>query len=141
MKATEFVKKFGLDNAEKFLNKSLPIQQKHFRKLKAPCGGVIDAKELMNEVVSVKIKIKINQIGINNLKEFIRVFEVDTSTFGTTIVNECYIAKLKRLVESHELVEKLGGLDDARDEYFNCVQNNEASSYIAQAIADVEACQ
>lgn len=51
------------------------------------------------------------------------------------------ICELKRLVESYELVEKLGGLDDARDEYFNCVQNNEASSYIAQAIADVEACQ
>lgn len=51
------------------------------------------------------------------------------------------IEELKRLVESHELVEKLGGLENAKDEYFSCVQNNEPASYIAKAIADVESCQ
>ena len=48
---------------------------------------------------------------------------------------------LERLVESHELVEKHGGLENAKDEYFSCVQNNEPASYIAKAIADVESCQ
>lgn len=51
------------------------------------------------------------------------------------------IADLKRLVESHELVEKHGGLENAKDEYFSCVQNNEPASYVAKAIADVESCQ
>ena len=48
---------------------------------------------------------------------------------------------LKSLVESHELVEKHGGLENAKDEYFSCVQNNEPASYVAKAIADVESCQ
>ena len=48
---------------------------------------------------------------------------------------------LKRLIDSHELVEKLGGLENAKDEYFSCVQNNEPASYVAKAIADVESCQ
>lgn len=51
------------------------------------------------------------------------------------------IDDLKRLVDSHELVEKHGGLGSAKDEYFSCVQNNEPASYIAKAIADVESCQ
>ena len=49
--------------------------------------------------------------------------------------------KLKSLVESHELVESYGGLENAKDEYFSCVQNNEPASYIAKAIADVESCK
>ena len=51
------------------------------------------------------------------------------------------VAWLKRLVESHELVEKHSGLENAKDEYFSCVQNNEPASYVAKAIADVESCQ
>ena len=50
-------------------------------------------------------------------------------------------AHLMRLVESWELVEKLGGLESAKDEYFSCVQNNEPASYLAKAIADVESCK
>ena len=49
-------------------------------------------------------------------------------------------ADIKRLVNSHELVEKLGGLENAKDEYFSCVQNNEPASYVAKAISDVESC-
>lgn len=47
---------------------------------------------------------------------------------------------LKSLIESHDFVEKLGGLDEAKDEYFNCVQNNEPASHISKAIEDVERC-
>ena len=54
---------------------------------------------------------------------------------------EVNLLHLKRLVESWELVEKFGGLESAKDEYFSCVQNNEPASYIAKAIADVESCQ
>lgn len=43
---------------------------------------------------------------------------------------------LKRLVESHELVEKLGGLNDAK------VVSNSGKyyKYLKKAIADVESC-
>ena len=51
------------------------------------------------------------------------------------------LVDIKRLVESHELVEKHGGLENAKDEYFSCVQNNEPASYVAKAIFDVESCQ
>lgn len=56
--------------------------------------------------------------------------------YGFEILDE-----LKQIVEAHELVEKFGGLEDAKDEYFNCVQNNEPSSHISKAIELVEACQ
>lgn len=35
----------------------------------------------------------------------------------------------------------LRGLENAKDEYFSCVQNNEPASYVAKAIFDVESCQ
>ena len=53
---------------------------------------------------------------------------------------EVCVSELKRLVESHELVESYGGLENAKDEYFSCVQNNEPASYIAKAILEVESC-
>ena len=56
-------------------------------------------------------------------------------------VDSDFVKHLKRLVESHELVEKLGGLENAKDEYFSCVQNNEPATYVAKAISDVESCQ
>lgn len=43
---------------------------------------------------------------------------------------------LKRLVESHELVEKLGGLDEAKI----YVPDGYKSERLKQAIADVESC-
>jgi len=44
---------------------------------------------------------------------------------------------LKRLVESHELAEKLGGLEKAKD----YVPDGYKSEQLKQAIADVEACK
>lgn len=101
MKATEFVKEYGIDTARECLEER-------------PKGWESCYLKLSNFELVKYIPSPLDFIDVDDLK---------------------------RLVESHELVEKLGGLDDARDEYFNCVQNNEASSYIAQAIADVEACQ
>lgn len=51
--------------------------------------------------------------------------------------NTPFIIKLKRLVESHELVEKLGGLDEAKI----YVPDGYKSERLKQAIADVESCQ
>lgn len=49
------------------------------------------------------------------------------------------LCDLKRLVESHELVESCGGLDAARKEaHKNCFDFNVP---LLKAIADVEACQ
>ena len=45
--------------------------------------------------------------------------------------------ELKRLVESHELVGKLGGLEKAKD----YVPDGYKSEQLKQAIADVESCQ
>lgn len=70
-----------------------------------------------------------------SITEFSRAFDVDLGFIC------CNRTELKKLVESYELVERLGGLEDAKDEYFNCIQNNEPASHINQAIADVEKCQ
>ena len=68
-------------------------------------------------------------------------FAIHSSCAGKYSMDTVCVSDLKRLVESHELVEKHGGLENAKDEYFSCVQNNEPASYVAKAIADVESCQ
>lgn len=49
---------------------------------------------------------------------------------------------LKRLVESHELVEQLGGIAKTKEAFGLCVFRNRASyaKRVEQAIADVESC-
>ena len=49
---------------------------------------------------------------------------------------------LKRLVVSHELVEKLGGIAKTKEAFGLCVFRNRASyaKRVEQAIADVESC-
>lgn len=47
---------------------------------------------------------------------------------------------LKRLIESHDLLEKLGGLDKAED-FYNSFGTPSGEHRIYQAIADVESCQ
>lgn len=48
---------------------------------------------------------------------------------------------LRRIVESHELVERLGGIDGARKELANLCDSLIDCAYLCQAIADVESCQ
>lgn len=49
---------------------------------------------------------------------------------------------LKRLVESHELIETLGGLEAVREKLTHRLYESRAViSRLEQAIADVEACQ
>lgn len=47
---------------------------------------------------------------------------------------------LRRLVESHELVEQFGGLEKAMDAVINQEANGRPMNQLAQAIADVESC-
>ena len=51
-------------------------------------------------------------------------------------LNTGFWIQLKRLVESHELVEKLGGINEAK----NYVPDSYKSDRLKQAIADVESC-
>ena len=53
------------------------------------------------------------------------------------------VAWLERIVESHELVEKVGGLALAKIELKSVDYNSEKDFYenLKQAIADVESCQ
>lgn len=51
------------------------------------------------------------------------------------------IKDLKRLVKSHELVEKLGGIDTAEAESGSYYTSESRMIEISQAIADVESCQ
>ena len=53
---------------------------------------------------------------------------------------EVCVSELKRLVESHELVEKLGGIDAAYYEAGSYYTNESRMIEISQAIADVESC-
>ena len=51
------------------------------------------------------------------------------------------VKDLKRLVESHELVESYGGLEDATKVCIQLYCKGEDISRLKQAIADVESCQ
>ncbi len=64
------------------------------------------------------------KVGIEAVKSYIAAYEDHLTD------------ELKRLVESHELVEKLGGLDGAKI----YVPDGYKSERLKQAIADVESC-
>ena len=52
--------------------------------------------------------------------------------------------KLKRLVESHELVEKVGGLENAKtfdEDSVYCIAHLTDLDSLKKSIADVESCQ
>lgn len=59
--------------------------------------------------------------------------------------SEVYINELKHLVESYELVQKFGGLVEAKGEYFEIIHSGShegvCPSVLSKAIADVESCQ
>lgn len=69
---------------------------------------------------------------------------------GTTVSLDVKVYRVsyldvKKLIESHELVENLGGLNEAKGEFFEIVHSGyyvEVSpSALIKAIADVESCQ
>ncbi|AUX86884.1 hypothetical protein C3F34_19985 (plasmid) [Acinetobacter sp. ACNIH2] len=53
-------------------------------------------------------------------------------------INTQFRDDLKKYIDAYELVQKFGGLEEAKDEYFSCIQNNENGSHISEAITLVE---
>ena len=120
VKANEFVKKFGLGAAKDILkNKRSWIDKKSGRKL-TDNSFVLKSKTY---------EYAIGTLYMGNFSDY------DENSYRVDVVN---LLLLKRLVESHELVEKLGGLDIARKEaHKNCFVFNVK---LLRAIADVESC-
>ena len=58
---------------------------------------------------------------------------------GIDVKRVDFISNLRRLVESHELVDSLGGLDKAK-KLINSQHNLYTDMKLAKAIADVESC-
>ena len=100
--------------------------------------GLDSAKNILNNMPAMATSYRVsenNALGMGGL--YGRISNINGNINGNIIS----LIDLKRLIDSHELVEKLGGLENAKDEYFSCVQNNEPASYVAKAIFDVESCQ
>lgn len=104
--------------------------------------GIMKATEFVKKFGWVKTK--------PVLSEALKYRLTDKFTYNTLEEQwELYVDDLKRLVESHELVEFFGSLDDAIQIY-EYSKDMEILSYggreiptkqLGQAIADVEACQ
>ena len=76
----------------------------------------------------------INKYGVDCAKEILK--------HNQELMNIGFFTDLKHLVESHELVEKLGGVEMAEYEYM--VSDSYSDPYwirVKQAIADIESCQ
>lgn len=79
--------------------------------------------------------------------EFIRVFGLDIARMAISeCTPECNIdtVEVKRLVESHELVESYGSIGQAKfwvDMMAGADSMQKKTDRVKQAIADVEACQ
>ena len=77
---------------------------------------------------------------------FLGIEQYEGSDFSQSYEDCISIADLKRLVESHELVEKVGGLSIAKDFYenFECVHvglDLVSCRSLGKAILDVESCK
>ena len=70
----------------------------------------------------------INKYGVDCAKEILK--------HNQDLMNIGFFTDIKRLVESHELVENWGGLDDAKF----ALQLVRYPERLEQAIADVESC-
>ena len=120
MKANEFVKKFGWAEAEIVLSK-IPLCAHKF--------DVVDGKVIYLQ------KVEDSLYWYNKPRKQYDYFSIDCEKY---LLND-----LKRLVESWELVEKFGGLENAKIELKSVDYNSEKDFYdnLKQAIADVESCQ
>ncbi|WP_248122681.1 hypothetical protein [Acinetobacter radioresistens] len=91
----------------------------------------------------------VSQGKIMKATEFVKKFgweraKREVALIGTIAVitgDRNWLSDLKRLVESHELVNHMGGLEKAMDAVINQEANGRNMTQLAQAIADVEACQ
>lgn len=84
----------------------------------------------------------VKKFGVERAKQMVNADDsVHALVFATTKVS---FLDLKRLVESHELVEKVGGLENAKTfdkDCMYCITHLTDLDSLKQAIADVESCQ
>ena len=82
----------------------------------------------------------LKKYGINDAKQLISMGS-GTCEIGDGI--SFHTSDLKRLVESHELVESIGGLDDAQHRLLHLalIDSHKEMKLLASAILDVESCQ
>lgn len=71
--------------------------------------------------------------------EFFKKVGIDAARSYVAAYEDALTDELKRLVESHELVESYGGLDELKE--FLSTLSMKPNDYLKQAIADVESCQ
>lgn len=118
MKANEFVKKFGWCVARDVLSKA-PLCAHKF--------DVVDGKVIYLQ------KVEDSLYWYNQPRKQYDHFSMDCEKY--------LLADLKRLVESHELVEVYGGLDKAKTRCYPAKHvTMESYHNLKQAIADVESC-
>ena len=123
MKANEFVKKFGWDYAKDILkNKRSWIDKKSGRKL-TDNSFVLKSKTY---------EYAIGTLYMGNFSDY------DENSYR---VGEVNLLLLKRLVESHELVNDYYGLARAKEHAESNYTAPELRAALKQAIADVESCQ
>ena len=123
VKANEFVKKFGLDEAVEVLN---------------GCKSWIDRKSgnvLSDNSFVIDSRTYEHAIGTLYMGEFTNYCEESYR------VGEVNLLLLKRLIESHRIVESLGGLEKAKIRCYPA-KHVAMESYhnLKQAIEDVESC-
>lgn len=127
MKANKFVKKFGLGVVKNIIKNSDEVTS-HIR--------VYDSENLLIDYIQwdgIRISVKQNDKWI----KLHRVHQELPKLFIT-------IEYLKRLVESHELVEKVGGLENAKtfdEDSVYCIAHLTDLDSLKKSIADVESCQ
>lgn len=122
MKASEFVKKFGLDAAKDILeNRRSWIDKKSGRKL-TDNSFVLKSKTY---------EYAIGTLYMGNFSNY------DENSYR---VDEVNLLLLKRLVDSHELVMDYYGLTKAKEHAESKYTAPELKFALKQAIADVESC-
>lgn len=124
MKATEFVKKHGIEKARVVVDEAPDVLATHycFRKI---------AHYYAIECATWFYDGEWHPSDCHSEDDLIDSYGVNF------VVN---LSDLKRLVESHELVNHMGGLEKAMDAVINQEANGRNMTQLAQAIADVEAC-
>ncbi|MHA5056383.1 hypothetical protein ACX2CK_06295 [Acinetobacter schindleri] len=80
----------------------------------------------------------VKKYGISAASELVN--ESEWSIKQLALATTTSMLDLKRLVESHEVVEQFGGLEKAMDAVINQEANSRPMGQLAQAIADVESC-
>ena len=122
MKANEFVKKFGLDEAVEVLN---------------ACKSWIDRKSgnvLSDNSFVIGSRTYEHAIGTLYIGEFTNYCEESYR------VGEVNLLLLKRLIESHELVKEHGSLERTKMYAESAYTAPEVVERLKQAIKDVESC-